>query len=928
MHLHVIKAILNRNFISYFSNPTGYVFIVVFVFLSSLAAFWPNEFFNANLCNLNQLNKWLPYIMLVFIPAISMSVWAEERKQGTDELLLTIPAGDFDVVIGKYLASVAIYTVALLFSFVCNLTVLLFLGSPDLGLAAANYLGYWIVGATMLSVGMVASFLTSNVTIAFILGVILNAPLALAGLADAVPFLPDVTRSIKKIGVAEQFMDFSRGVISGSSLGYFVGITAAMLYACMVLIGRRHWRGGKDVSPMAWHYSIRFLALLVAVGGIVGFLTKHDRLRADITAERLSSLTPKTRELIAKLDPAKPVEVYAYVSEVVPELYSSQRLNFLSTLDELAAMNSQALKVYVSRNVEPFSDEAAVAEQSWGIKPERVPDRSRGTRSDESIIMGFACRSGLDKVVVPFVNRGLPVEYELVRSILTVSQPERKRLGIVSTDAKLFSSFNMQTMSSSQDQPIVQELKKQYEVVQVDPAKPITDKFAVLLAVQPSSLSHEQMENFAAAVKSGQPTAIFEDPAPVYSGDVAGTAQPKRPPGGMFGGAPPQPKGDIQRSLFKAMGVRLLADSVVFQLYTPFRKFADVLPHEFVTIDKGCATPRPVNEDHEASAGLQRLIFPFPGAVINDDSPYSFTELVMTGQDSGQVRYADVFEPSMFGETRLNPRLPLLEGRSKNKSYCLAAHIKGKPKKSSGPQDEGASTASGDADNQLKKVLGDAADGGQGGDKKPANEEYNVIVVSDIDCLAGWLFDNRSQGADPDQELDLDFDNVTFVLNCLDVLAGDDRFVVIRRHRPKHRVLESIGDAQRREAEELQKARDNANTKELEQVADLEKRLDDKVKSLNDDKKLNIEEKRQKLALYQENERRRITAWKEQAQREREAELKKIKQDLARNMRHVQDSYKFASVILPPIPPLLLGLYVYFNKRAREREGVAKSRLL
>src|SRR4029453_17994711 len=125
-------AVLKRNFVGYFANPTGYVFLCLFVFLTSVAAFWPHDFFIANLANLDQLNKYIAVIMLVFVPAITMSIWADERRQGTDELLLTLPAADFDIVIGKYLAAASIFTVSLLFSQLANYTMLVWLTlDPD-----------------------------------------------------------------------------------------------------------------------------------------------------------------------------------------------------------------------------------------------------------------------------------------------------------------------------------------------------------------------------------------------------------------------------------------------------------------------------------------------------------------------------------------------------------------------------------------------------------------------------------------------------------------------------------------------------------------------------------------------------------------------------------------------------------------------------
>ena len=305
-------AVLKRNFVGYFSNPTGYVFLCLFVLLSSFAAFWPHEFFTANLANLGQLNLYLPGIMLVFIPAITMSIWSEERRQGTDELLLTLPAADFDIVIGKYLAAAAIFTASLLFSQISNFTVLLSLamGDVDLGLFLTTYLGYWLTGLAMLSIGMVASFLTKNLTIGFILGLLFNMPLVFMKMADVlpskvnVPFLSNINlaRVVSDWSIASQFDPFGRGVISLSSVVYFVLIILVGLYLSMLLIGARHWYGGRDGHSLLGHYLVRSIAMVVLALSVAAFFSGHDRVRFDMTDGKISSLSPDTKRLVQRVE--------------------------------------------------------------------------------------------------------------------------------------------------------------------------------------------------------------------------------------------------------------------------------------------------------------------------------------------------------------------------------------------------------------------------------------------------------------------------------------------------------------------------------------------------------------------------------------------------------------------------------------------------
>ncbi|MFP6886089.1 MAG: Gldg family protein, partial [Opitutales bacterium] len=486
-----------------------------------------------------------------------MSIWADERRQGTDELLLTLPGSDLDVVIGKYLGVVAIFSVSLVFSLVANTIALFYLGTPDLGLLVSTYFGYWFVGLAMLAVGMMASFMTANLTVAFILGVAFNTPLAL--LADW------------EWGIAANFLDFSRGIISVSGIVFFTGVALAVLYICSVLLGRRHWAGGRDGTLLSTHYLARAGAALVVALSLATVFKNNDFIRLDATEERLSTLSEGSLELLETLEgKGSKVDINAFVSpaEAMPESYVQTRINLLSALREL---DRESKNVSVTIHVIDAEDNASATAEKYGVvnqngvnPPLFVQEQGQWMPWAKDLYLGLVFKGDSGQQTLPFLYKGLPVEYEIMRTLMTVGGSTlKKKVGIFKTDAPMMGSAGMGMMGismggGSPPWEFVAELRKQYDVQEVTGGPIRKGDYDALVVVQPSTLEDEKLQDLLTAIKAGIPTAIFEDPLPLINGSFTGTYEPRRNnQGGGGPGQPPPPapsKGDISQ-LWSLLGV-------------------------------------------------------------------------------------------------------------------------------------------------------------------------------------------------------------------------------------------------------------------------------------------------------------------------------------------------------------------------------------
>ena len=949
---HVVSAVFWRNVKQYFSGVLGYLFIVVFVTVCAVMAFSP-QFFADNLANLDQLSRWFPMLLLFFVPAITMSVWADEKRQGTDSILFTLPASDLDILLGKYLSVAAVYSLALLFS-MTQLIVLALVGNPDWGVIATTYVGYWLAGLALLSVGMFASSLTGSSSVAFVLGALFCAVPVLIG-----AYFQGFT-GIERLGFEWNLRDFTLGLIPFTNVLYFISLTLVMLYLNLVVVGERHWRRGEQTS-LAMQFAIRAASLavgLIAFNYLCGNAISSTWSRADLTSEQLYTLDNATVETLQKVkEDDQLVTVQAFVSRDVPRKYvntKKQLVGLLRQFDEYGGQNVDVRYVDVTPN-----SQAAIDARFVGVEPESDRSDVGGRMVEQDVFLGVNIFSPNSDVTLPFLGEGTSLEYELSRSIATVSDKSDKlTIGILDTDAHFGGPEIEGRRIPWAYNSAIDELKKQFTLKYIDaadlpdylPAEEANEADAnpdseeadsptkpsaktppsVLVVADPSSLDQSGMESLVSYVKAGNKAVIMADPLPFFwtyqnpigLGVLNAPRQPRVPPQSQYAeiltsSMAPKADGGRATALLELLGIEWDYGQTVWSISNPHPGFkgewpgylGNSWPEYYGPYDKAYVFVRDhgdsiaFNSESNISNGLNELLMFYPGSVKpKNDSNLTFTPLASLGTDSGSTPWSSLTQTPEQEMRMFDPRT----GQMTIEKEPARSQITGGDLIVLEPLPRNAIID--DADHVVAaRISGDG------------ESEIDVVFITDTDFVSDLT-------GQQEEALGQRLDNLAFLQNAIEVLAGNEDFVRLRNRRTKPRTLVKLESI----IEDYKAARtvqqQDAEAGIREELAEAQSKLDKATKEIEDNQSLSFFEKMQRTSQEASDSQRRFDLKKKKLDRELKQKIAKLETEEQNNISRLETAVRYASIFAAPLPALLLGVFVLARRRKNEQKDIAPER--
>lgn len=424
-------SITRKELESYFGSPMALIFLGAFLAATLFAFFWVETFFARGVADVRPLFRWMPILMIFLVAALTMRQWSEEQHVGTLEMLLTLPVRPIQLVLGKFLAVMALVVLALVLTLPLPITVSI-LGNLDWGPVVGGYLAALLMAAAYAAIGLFISSRTDNQIVALIVTALVGGLFYLVGSRGITDFVGGhLANILRALGTGSRFESIERGVIDLRDLVYYLSLTTMFLALNAISLDSKRWSSGQRtrIYRRNMAYSVVLIVLNLALLNV--WLYPLYSLRVDLTEQHEYSLSPTTKTLISNLQ--EPLLLRAYISEKTHPLLAPLVPQISDMLREYAILSGGQITAEV---VDPTQDPEVEAEaaQTYGIRP--TPFQVSG-RYEESVINSYfniLVRYGDQNVVLGFqdlievqprrdgtLDVGLRnLEYDLTRSIKKV----------------------------------------------------------------------------------------------------------------------------------------------------------------------------------------------------------------------------------------------------------------------------------------------------------------------------------------------------------------------------------------------------------------------------------------------------------------------------------------------------------------------------
>ncbi len=367
-------SIFRKELNGYFGSPMALIFVGVFLAAVLFTFFWVDAFFARGIADVRPMFRWMPVLLIFLVAALTMRQWSEEQRTGTLEILLTLPARPVQLVLGKFLAVLALTAVALALTLFIPITVSL-MGNLDWGPVIGGYVAALLLAAAYAAIGLFISSRTDNQLVSLILTLLVGGLFYLVGSRGITDFVGDSTAQIlRAIGSGSRFASIERGVIDLRDLVYYLSLAGIFLTLNVVSLDSKRWSRGQNTR--AYRQTLLLTAALV-VANLVAlnvWLYPLSRARLDLTEDRQYSLSPVTRELLSNLQ--EPLLIRGYFSEKTHPLLAPLIPTIRDMLEEYRIASNGQVVIEI---VDPVQDpeKEAEANQTYGIRPTplQVADR-------------------------------------------------------------------------------------------------------------------------------------------------------------------------------------------------------------------------------------------------------------------------------------------------------------------------------------------------------------------------------------------------------------------------------------------------------------------------------------------------------------------------------------------------------------------------